>query len=318
MEKYQQKMLYEYSELISKIKNLNGFITSSKNRKKISEDEIRLLEQQRDAMLEYSDILEKRIEFYKLGDELCDIVNSTSSDYNEGFIDRDIIVSKAYEDCLREMYRKSQPSGDYDEYVRKVKNGEIDRSAQVFNWHYLSREEYEYILEKYKDAYNIRSTWYDNVDIVKKYFDDGAIKDKWIPDRIDEDGFTHPGYRGYEELPDFKDKVLEILNNENVTATDFGSLSEKIKDAVIERIECCQNFYRFDREESGFECSIALGASPTSNKNAVKEYWKSQGVEIEFEDRNPDNFWEIDKYGYADDEEYEEYSDDCISEEADD
>ena len=307
-------MLYEYSDLMQNLKKLNTFISSKDNSEKLSEEEVNMLEQQKKAMLEYADILEKRIDFYKLGYELSKIIENNTPDYNDGFIDRQIILQKAYDDCMREMYRKSQPSGDYDEYVRKVKDGEIDREERVYTRHYLSRDEFEYILEKYKDAYNIRATWYDNVDVVKKYFDDKAIKDKWIPDRTDEDGFTHPGYRGYEELPDFKDKVLEILNDENVTASDFDSLSEKIKNAVIERIETCQNFYRFDREESGFDVSVTLGASPTSNKDTVKEYWKGQGVEIEIEDRNPDNFWEIDKYGNVLEDEY----DVCDSEETED
>lgn len=307
-------MLYEYSDLMQNLKKLNILISSKDNCEKLSEEEVNMLEQQKKAMLEYADILEKRIDFYKLGYELSKIIENNTPDYNDGFIDRQIILQKAYDDCMREMYRKSQPSGDYDEYVRKVKDGEIDREERVYTRHYLSRDEFEYILEKYKDAYNIRATWYDNVDVVKKYFDDKAIKDKWIPDRTDEDGFTHPGYRGYEELPDFKDKVLEILNDENVTASDFDSLSEKIKNAVIERIETCQNFYRFDREESGFDVSVTLGASPTSNKDTVKEYWKGQGVEIEIEDRNPDNFWEIDKYGNVLEDEY----DVCDSEETED
>lgn len=308
-------MLCEYSDLMQNLKKLNILISSKDNCEKLSEEEVNMLEQQKKAMLEYAGILEKRIDFYKLGYELSKIIENNTPDYNDGFIDRQIILQKAYDDCMREMYRKSQPSGDYDDYVKKVKEGEIGPDERVYIRHYLSRDEFEYILEKYKDAYNIRATWYDNVDVVKKYFDDKAIKDKWIPERTDEDGFTHPGYRGYEELPDFKDKVLEILNDENVTAPDFNSLSEKIKNAVIERIETCQNFYRFDREESGFDVSVTLGASPTSNKDTVKEYWKDQGVEIEIEDRNPDNFWEIDKYGNVLEDEYDDV---CDSEETED
>ena len=200
MEKYQQRMLYEYRELIIKLKKLNMFMSSKENCEKLSDEELKLLEQQKKAMLEYYGILEKRIQFYKLGDELSEILENMPSVYNEGFIDRQIILEKAYNDCMREMYRKSQPSGDYDEYVRKVMDGEIDREERVYTRHYLSRDEFEYILEKYKDAYNIRATWYDNVDVVKKYFDDKAIKDKWIPEKTDEDGFTHPGYRGYDEI----------------------------------------------------------------------------------------------------------------------
>lgn len=310
MEKYQQRMLYEYTDLRKRISKLESFISSDECGEKVSEEELDLLKKQKEVMLNYSEILENRIVVNNLGKELSEVIDGIKNEYNDSFIDRHIILGKAYEDCMREMYRKSQPSADYDEYIRKLKNGEIDRDVLVYNRHYLSRDEYEYILEKYKDAYNIRATWYDNVDVVKEYFNDNAIKDKWIPDKVEEDGFTHPGYRGYEKLPDFKDTVLEILKGENLNEADLSTLSQKIKEAVIKRIELCQKFYRFDREESGFEISVGLGASPTPNKNTVKEYWKSQGVDIEFEDRDPKYFWEIDKYGHVLDED-----DDYITEE---
>ena len=67
-----------------------------------------------------------------------------------------------------------------------------------------------------------------------------------------------------------------------------------------------KEFYRFNREENSFSTSIALGASPTSNPESVKEYWKSQGIDIEIEERNPLLFWERDYYG----DEFEEVMED--------
>ena len=78
---------------------------------------------------------------------------------------------------------------------------------------------------------------------------------------------------------------------------EYVELSEDITKIVMESISNCKDFYRFDREESSFSAGIALGASPTSNPDSVKEYWKSQGVDINIEERNPLLFWEKDYYG---------------------
>jgi hypothetical protein len=78
---------------------------------------------------------------------------------------------------------------------------------------------------------------------------------------------------------------------------DINELSNKLSHKVIQYIEDCQNFYRFDREEQGFDSSIALGCSPTSNKEVVKEYWKKQGVEVNIIDRIPNLLWDMDYYG---------------------
>ena len=40
-----------------------------------------------------------------------------------------------------------------------------------------------------------------------------------------------------------------------------------------------------------------LGASPNSNSKAVVEYWKSKGIDIVIEERNPLLFYEQDYYG---------------------
>ena len=58
-----------------------------------------------------------------------------------------------------------------------------------------------------------------------------------------------------------------------------------------------KTFIDFYREESSFDCSIALGPSPCSNAETVIEYWKSQGVDIKIEERNPLLFWDMDYYG---------------------
>ena len=65
--------------------------------------------------------------------------------------------------------------------------------------------------------------------------------------------------------------------------------------------------YKFDREESQFGATIALGAAPTSNKETVIKWWKDNyNQDITIEDRIPRLFWYYDQ-GYTDEELAEEF-----------
>lgn len=223
-------------------------------------------------------------------------------------LSRKDVIQIAYDRCMEEMFNKSQPAGSYEEYVKKAQRGEITENDRVYEWHYLSQDEYKYILDKYIDAYGMRERWTDYVNTVIEYFKDNASKDKWIPERTDEDGFKHPGYRGYEHLPHFAKIIEDIINEKGVKEKeDINVIAKAIYDAVIQRIEYCRDFYKFDREESGFHISIAMGPSPTCNKEQVIKYWKDKGVNLEIIDRDPNKFWEIDEYGEACEEDEEDY-----------
>lgn len=213
-------------------------------------------------------------------------------------LSRKDIIQRAYEDCMEEMFRKSQPSGSYKEYVEKAQKGEITEKDRVYEWHYLSQDEYTYIIDKYLKAYNMVERWHDNLDVVKKYFTDEAPKDKWIPEYTDEHGNRHPGHRGYERLPHFSKVIEDIINEKGVKdKEDINVIAQAIYDAVIERITTCQDFYKFDSEENGFRFSVGLGPSPTCNKETVIKYWKEKGIDVNIEDRDPNLFWEKDEYG---------------------
>lgn len=212
-------------------------------------------------------------------------------------IDRKKILEEALERCMEEMYLKAQPSVSYKKLIEGVVTGTIvdDRETPIYDRYYLSHEEFKYILDKYIKAYRIQELWHGNIELLEKYLIEGGTKDKWIPERVDEDGFKHPGYRGYEEVPPIKKQITELLMH-NING-EYVELGEEITKMVMDNIRCCKEFYRFDREESSFSASVALGSSPTSNPDSVKKYWKSQGVDIEIEERNPLLFWEKDYYG---------------------
>lgn len=208
-------------------------------------------------------------------------------------LNREKIIDQAFHDCVKEMYARSQPPADYDQLLEDFKNGKIGKDERVYERHYLSSEEFKYILDKYKRAYNIKEQWTDNIELLEQYLTEGGTKDKYIEAHTDEYGY-HPGYRGYEKVEPIKKQLDVILNEYNLY--DENMLN-KLYDAVINTIKACKNFYKFDREESSFSCSVALGASPTSNPDTVKEYWKSQGVDVDIEIRNPLLFWEQEYYG---------------------
>lgn len=218
------------------------------------------------------------------------------------------ILEKAVHDCYKEMYAKAQPSADWDKIVQEFKDGIRDKDERVYEQHYLSKEEYEYIVDKYIDMYNINSHWKDDINILEEYLSKGGLKDKYIERKIDEDGFTHPGYRSTEKVDPLYNHIKEILKDEY--GEDWYEFADekarRITDKVMELIKECKDFYKFDKEENDFRFSCALGASPTCNPQTVKEYWKNKtGKDIEIIERNPKLFWYDDNEYSDEDIEYE-------------
>ena len=216
-------------------------------------------------------------------------------------LDRKEIIQRAFHDCMCEMYAKSQPEADYDNLVQEYKDGKIGKEERIYERHYLSQDEFLYIRDKYKEAYNIKSHWKDDIEVLEDYLNKGGLKDKYIHEKKDPDGFVHPGYRSSEKVQPLKEHIRRIidsyLENKELNQTR-QELTDDIVNKVMELIHDCKNFYRFDSEESSFDCGIALGASPSSSMKNVKEWWKDNyNVDIEIEERNPLLFWEKEYYG---------------------
>ena len=206
-------------------------------------------------------------------------------------LDRDVIIKRAIDECMEEMYLKAQPSVSYKELIEKVKSGEIEDSHEnpVYNRYYLSQEEFEYIRNKYSEAYEFKPHWREDIEVLEEYFKNGGSKDKYIPETMEEDGSIHPGYRSYEKVKPLRSQIQDLIQDEN--------LANKVTDLVFDTIKECKDYYRFDKTQEIFDFHICLGASPTINKDTVKKYWESQGKHIEIEDRNPLLFWDKEYYG---------------------
>lgn len=216
-------------------------------------------------------------------------------------VNREKILEQAIYDCYKEMYAKAQPSADFDQIVEDFKSGKRDKDERVYEQHFLSREEYDFIMNKYRDAYNISQHWKSDADVFRQYFVEGGYKDHYVPARVDENGMKHPGYRSSKKVEPIGDQIRELISD--------PELADKVVTCVLDNLENCASFYKFDREYDSFNCTIALGVSPTSNAEVVKEYWKSKGIDLEIVQRNPklfyyeDNDWSEDEMAF----EFEDY-----------
>lgn len=219
---------------------------------------------------------------------------------------RDEILSKAAHDCMCEMYAKAQPAADWDNIVEEYRSGKIGKNERVYDRHYLSMDEFLYIRDKYKEAYNIKKTWRPNIEFLEKLLKEGGLKDKYNPEVIDEDGFKHPGYRSAEDVKPLKEQISEIIKEFDCSEA-AQEVGEIIYNKVMDTIENYKNFYKFDREEDDFDCNISLGASPCCNAETVKKWWKENyNQDIEIEERNPKLFWYRDN-DYTDEDLTEEF-----------
>ena len=63
-----------------------------------------------------------------------------------------------------------------------------------------------------------------------------------------------------------------------------------VADIVLDLISKCKNFYIRNGDENTFRINV-MNSSPTSNKQTVIDYWKSQGKDIEIKDFDIENVY---------------------------
>jgi hypothetical protein len=196
------------------------------------------------------------------------------------------------------MFAKAQPTADFDNIIAEIKAGKIDekKDGPIYDRHYLSSEEFKYILDKYMKAYRIESEWKDDIEILEDYLNKGGHKDKYIDDWEDEHGH-HPGYRSYEDVPPLKRLILNVLQKYSESETN-KELADEITKVVMNDISTCKNYYSFNVDEQKFRNTVCMRCSPTGSIETVKKWWKDHyDIDIEIEERNPLLFWEQDYYG---------------------
>lgn len=182
------------------------------------------------------------------------------------------ILSEAVERCLAELYYFAQPSVENIEEAVKKEGDSQDEP--FYQKHYLSKEDYEYIIDKYIKMYNLEDYFKQDCNVLIRDLKEGYSVNK----------FTEYG-RDYERKPNLETQLE----------------SKEIADKVIDIIENRKNFYRFYRDGEKLRFNI-LNYGPTSNKQQVIDYWKSQGIDIEIKDYNPDYNYERLELGLSDEE----------------
>lgn len=170
------------------------------------------------------------------------------------------ILREAIYKCYKEMYKMSQPSVDYDKLLKIAKEDKEDKEHPLYTQHYLSQDNYNYIVDMFLESYNIINPWPEHVKTIEYYLFKGGLKEVYVEKP------NESGYRDYEKTP-----CLTELIGENNT--------EEVK----KLIELCKNFYRFNTDECQFRMSV-MQCSPTSNKKDVIEFWKTQGKDIKIKD----------------------------------
>lgn len=196
---------------------------------------------------------------------------------------REDILEQACIECLAEMYNKAQPSLDFKQYYQDVKSGKIDKDDKIYEKHYLSSDETNYIVNKYIDLYAIDNQWTEHADLIFNYLKIGGVKfilNGNTKECVDQDPLD--------------DVLKQVLINHDVLDSE---LLEDLVDSVFNIITNCKSFYKLDKELQSFKHTIYLGVAPCSNKETVIQYWSNKGINVTIEDRNPLLLWEMDYYG---------------------
>lgn len=223
---------------------------------------------------------------------------------------KDNVISDAIEKCLKELYTLVIPSITWEEFEKECieysekykkweserkKNKELENKSRKecigpapYEFYYLPKEIMKEICESYVYAYELdrHQNLLDIIEILKNYCKDPVV-DKYVNDWTDETGIHHPGYRGYDH-PDNLEKELEkILHN--------TSTVRLIQEKFFEFLDMAGEFFNWNRDLNTFNCSVYLGPSPNSNKEAVIENWKkyrNQDIEIDEEQIKKDYYGE--------------------------
>ena len=223
---------------------------------------------------------------------------------------KDNVISDAIEKCLKELYTLAVPSITWEEFEKECieysekykkweserkKNKELENKSRKecigpapYEFYYLPKEIMKEICESYVYAYELdrHQNLLDIIEILKNYCKDPVV-DKYVNDWTDETGLHHPGYRGYDH-PDNLEKELEkILHN--------TSTVRLIQEKFFEFLDMAGEFFNWNRDLNTFNCSVYLGPSPNSNKEAVIENWKkyrNQDIEIDEEQIKKDYYGE--------------------------
>ena len=220
---------------------------------------------------------------------------------------KDNVISDAIEKCLKELYTLAVPSITWEEFEKECieysekykkweserkKNKELENKSRKecigpapYEFYYLPKEITKEICESYVYAYELdrHQNLLDIIEILKNYCKDPVV-DKYVNDWTDETGLHHPGYRDYDHPDNLEKEITKILTKYDDSMD--SEQGEEIVNKFFEFLDMAGKFYNWNRDLNTFNCSVYLGPSPNSNKEAVIENWKkyrNQDIEIDEE-----------------------------------
>lgn len=220
---------------------------------------------------------------------------------------RDKVLGMAADDCMRELYTLVQPKVDWADFIKEneVYSGkfkvwerfnylyhkedktekELEEYSKLpvkkwegksitecigpkpYEFYYLPKDVLKDIADSYVFAYKLdeQQKLLNIIELLKEYCQ-APIIEKYIKGK-------YGSYRGYE-YPDNLEKEIQRLIQEYDSSDVSKEISEKCYDKFFEFLDMAGKFYNWTSELNAFNMSIYLGASPSSNKEAVIENWK--------------------------------------------
>jgi len=247
-------------------------------------------------------------------------------------INRDDVLSKAVDDCLKELYTLVVPKITWEEFKKECKNysnrfqtWENFRRAQIkkdefpqewehqkivhpnwenksitecigprpYEFYFLPREIMKDICDSYVHAYKIDNQQ-ELLDTIEtlKNYCKEPIVDKYIDDWTDETGFHHPGYRSYDHPDNLEKQLTDLIPD---SGFDKSAIAESVQNKFFEFLDMAGNFFNWNRDLNSFNISVYMGPSPHTNKETVIKNWKeyrNQDIEINEEQIKKDYYGE--------------------------
>ena len=179
-------------------------------------------------------------------------------------MNRNEVISKAIDECIKELYSYAVPHIEWEDFIKENKN--YKEGPKPYEFYYLPRKITEDICNNYIYSYNLdeQKNLLDIIQILKNYCKD-PIVEKYAEDCS--------GYRNYTRPENLKNELRKYFS-ENFDLTFSEDSYEDVQNIFFKFLDMAGKFFNWNSNLNKFSFNVYLGASPSSNKEAVIENWK--------------------------------------------